>query len=57
VSSVREATSAARQSPSPSPKVLLVALTVHHQAVMTDDFVVALDHGIAEVAAFYGHRL
>jgi len=32
-------------------RVLLVALTVHHQAVMTDDFVVALDDGIAKVAA------
>ena len=47
----------ARQSPPPFPDVLLVALTVHRQAVMTDDLVVALDDGIAEVAALFGHRL
>jgi hypothetical protein len=40
-----------------SPNVILEAAAVHRGLVHTDDLVVALHEGIAEVAAFFEHRL
>jgi len=43
-------------SPPTSLDVLLVAPPVQHQAVKADDFVVALDDDIAEVARLFERR-